>query len=207
MRSRALGTRPPSCRILSAILVLRYVPPAAVILVLLAAVGSALAILVLDEVAGPGRGDRRSRGTIFQDGILVGVIVLVLAGLADFALDARDSLANHAGCGHSQHSPDDGSTSIVAALRVLHALPTPEETAGTIVSALAELPLVDIAFILKVTDGGLLVLATAGAGPLPIATDDVLPDARSTYLLERSRHGAWAELWSDRPMPTIVDEP
>ena len=192
--------------ILSAILVVRYVPRGRVMPVLAAAVGSALGIMVLDEISGAAAAIDGLAGTIFQDGILVGVIVLVLAGLADFALDARDSLANLEAAAHMQLRLTTARLSIVAALRVLHTLPTPEETAGTIASALAELPLVDIAFILKVTDGGLLVLGAAGNEPLPIAIDDVLPEARSTYLLERSRQGAWAELWADRKMPTIVDE-
>ncbi len=192
--------------ILSAILVLRYVSRGAVVLLLAAAVGSALAILALDKAAGPIPAIDGLAGVIFQDGILVGVMVLVLAGLADFALDARDSLANMQDAAQSHLRLTTSRLSIVAALRVLHALPTPEATAGTIVSALAELPLVDIAFILKVTDGGLLVLAVAGNRPLPIRMDDVLPDARSTYLLDRSRPGAWAELWADRPMPTIADD-
>lgn len=192
--------------ILSAILVLRYVPRHAVIAVLAAAVGSAVGILLLDEATGPVAAIEGLAGTIFQDSILIGVIVLVLAGLTDFALDARDSLADMRAATISQVRLTTARLSIVASLRVLHARPTPEETAGTIVSALAELPLVYFAFILKVTDDGLLVLATAGDGSLPIATNDVLPHARSTYLLEQSRQGAWAELWTDRPMPTIVDE-
>jgi EAL domain-containing protein (putative c-di-GMP-specific phosphodiesterase class I) len=89
--------------------------------------------------------------------------------------------------------------SIVAALRVLHALPTPEETAERIAAALGDLPLVDIALVLELTDDGLLVLATAGRKPHLIHYAGPLPPARTAYLLDRSRHGAWGELWADRP--------
>jgi EAL domain-containing protein (putative c-di-GMP-specific phosphodiesterase class I) len=74
------------------------------------------------------------------------------------------------------------------------------------VAALADLPLVDVAVILEATDDGLSVLATAGGEPNPMRVSETMPATRAAYLLDRSRAGAWAQLWADRPGPGLHDD-
>lgn len=143
--------------------------------------------------------------TVFQDAILVGVVILVLAGLADFAMESRDALRDLHESAKRQLGVATARLSLIAALRLVRRQPTPEATADSIASALVDLPLVDVAVVLEVTDQGLSVLATAGDPENPIQVADVMPAPRAEYLLDRSQSGAWAELWEDRPGPGLGD--
>jgi len=96
--------------------------------------------------------------------------------------------------------------SLVAALRLVRRLPTRQATAGSIAGALADLPLVDVAVVFEATGEGLSVLATAGDDGNPVQLADLVPVERAEYLLDRSRSGAWGELWADRPGPGLGDE-
>ena len=139
-------------------------------------------------------------------GILIGVVVLVLAGLADFAMESRDSLRDLHASTTRQLRVTTARLSLVAALRHVRRQPTPEATAGSIADALADLPLVDMAVVAEVTDDGLSVLAAAGDLSAPVQAAQQFPAARAEYLLDRSRSGAWAELWEDRPGAGLDDE-
>jgi EAL domain-containing protein (putative c-di-GMP-specific phosphodiesterase class I) len=168
-------------------------------------IASTLLILVVDAAAGqPPSGDDVVL-TVFQDAILVGVVILVLAGLADFAMESRDALRDLHDSARRQLRVATARLSLIAALRLVRRQPTPEATANSIALALADLPLVDVAVVLEATDDGLAVLAAAGDAGDPIHAADVMPALRAEYLLDRSRSGAWAELWADRPGPGLGD--
>jgi len=168
-------------------------------------IASTVLILVVDAAAGrPWSGDDLIL-TVFQDAILVGVAILVLAGLADFAMESRDALRDLRESAKRQLRVATARLSLIAALRLVRRQPTPEATADSIALALADLPLVDVAVVLEATDRGLSVLAAAGDPEDPIHVADVMPARRAEYLLDRSRSGAWAELWADRPGPALGD--
>ena len=106
--------------------------------------------------------------------ILVGVVVLVLAGLADFAMEFRDLLRDFLYVDHvlQLRCYDRLGCRCVSALRRVLRQKTPQEhAAGSIAAVLAALPLVDIAVVAEVTDDGLSVLAAAGSlsGPVTVA--------------------------------------
>lgn len=185
--------------VLSVILVLPYLSRKASVPIVAAAVGLAATILVLDPLAHQRPAIPGLAGTIFTDSILIGALILVLAGLTDFATAARNSLRTMRELTERQLRVTSARLSIVAALRLLHSLPTPEETAAGIAAALGDLPLVDIALVLELTDDGLMVLATAGRKPDLIHYSGPVPPSRAAYVLDRSRYGAWGELWADRP--------
>ena len=185
--------------VLSVILVLPHVPRKALPLAIGLAVAAAVGTLILDETAAQAAAIPGLAGVIFRDGILVGVLILVLAGLADSAMAARDSLRNLEEAAQRQLQATTSRLSIMAALRVLHALPTPEATAKHIATALASLPRAGLALVLEATDDGLSLLAAAGEGMEAADLGKTLSPDRAAYLLERSRGGPWAERWADRP--------
>lgn len=192
--------------LLSAILVLPYVVRPQLLALSAAAVASTAGILILDaaphvfpEIAG-------LPGILFRDSIFVGVVILVLAAVADFAIDARESLL-YLGQLNSRRTRETGARlAIVSSLRALEVQSTPEATAALIIGSMSGQPLVDIALILEDTDDGLTVLAAAGPPLHPISVGSIVPPARARYLLDRSAAGAWAEMWSDRPDPGFDDQ-
>jgi len=193
--------------VLAVVLVLRYVHQNHLILVAAGAVGSSVLILAIDLAGGERPTMPAPIGTIFQGTILIGIVLLVLAGLADYAMEARDSLGDLRSTTERNLRVTTARLSIVSSLRVLHAQATPEATAQSIVLALGALPLVDVAAILEVSSGGeASVIAIAARADAPVAPGDKLPAARAEYILERLRQGAWAERWTERPTPTVNDE-
>jgi EAL domain-containing protein (putative c-di-GMP-specific phosphodiesterase class I) len=155
----------------------------------------AIAILVLDAMPHrlPAIGGWAE--TLFTGAMLVGVVGLVLAGLMDFAIDARESLRDLRDSTARQIEITAERLTILSTLRTLHSQASAELTAAQIVTAVAHLPFVDIASIIEVVDGDLVVLAVAGTEEQPIRINDRAPAGRADYLLKRSVGGAWAELW------------
>lgn len=192
--------------VVSFILVLPQTSRRWLVLVSGVTIASTLLILVVDAAVGePASGDGLIL-TVFQDAILVGVVLLVLAGLTDFAMESRDALRDLRESATRQLRVATARLSLIAALRLVRRRTTPEATADSIATALADLPLVNVAVILEATDEGLSVLATAGDEANPIQAADVMPAPRAEYLLDRSQSGAWAELWEDRPGPGLGDD-
>ena len=192
--------------VLSVILVLPYVRRPQLLAVSVAGLASTAVILVLD--AGPHVFPEIGglAGIVFRDVSFMGIIVLVIAAVADFAIEARESL-QHLGESTSRRARHTAARfAIVASLRELEVQSTPEATAALITGSLNDQPLVDVALVLEDTDKGLIVLAAAGPPLHPILVGEVVPAARARYLLERSASGAWAEMWSDRPGPGLEDE-
>ncbi len=164
-----------------------------------------LSILVGDAAAGEPAPGNELIVTVFKDAIFVGVVILVLLALADFAMESRDTLRDLHESAKRQLRVATSRLSLIAALRLVRRQRTPEATAVSIALALADLPLVDVAVVLETTDHGLSVLATAGGPNNPIQVADVMPAPRAAYLLDRSQSGAWAERWDDRPGPGLGD--
>lgn len=192
--------------IVSVVLVLPHLPRGRLVAVVAAAVASTIGIFVLDQMPHALPAVTGITAIVFDGGMLVGVAILVLLGLADFAMDARDSIRDLRESTNRQLQVTAERLAFVAALRMLHAQANPEATAAAIATALSDLPLVDIAAVFEPTDDGLRVLAAVGHEVHPIHVDDHLLAQRANYLLERSVHGPWAELWADRSGPTFEDE-
>ncbi|MDP9481979.1 MAG: EAL domain-containing protein [Chloroflexota bacterium] len=193
--------------VLAVVLVVRYVDRNRLIVVAGAAVGSTVLILAIDAAGGARPLMPAPIGTLFHATIIVAVVILVLAGLADFAMEARQSLADLRSSTERNLRVTTARLSIVSSFRVLHAQATPEATAESIAKALGDLPLVDVAAILEVSSSGeASVLAIACHADAPVEVGEKLPAARAAYLLDRSRQGAWAEPWAERPTPTLNDE-
>ena len=192
--------------LLSVILVLPYTLRPQLLAISIAAVGSSAVILALDAVPHVFAEIGGLAGVIFRDAVFIGVVVLVLAAVADFAIDARESHQNLGESNRRVTRHTAARFAIVASLRELQVQSTPEATAALITGSLSDQPLVDVALVLEDTDDGLTVLAAAGPPLHPILVGEVVPAARARYLLERSAAGAWAEMWSDRPGPGFEDE-
>jgi len=192
--------------IVSFILVLPHTSRRWIVAVAGITIGATVLILAVDSIAGPAPAADDLVMWIFRNAILIGVVALVLAGLADFAMDSRDSLRDLHASTTRHLRVTTARLSLVAALRNVRRQPTPEATAGSIAHALADLPLVDMALVAEVTDDGLSVLAAAGDLSAPVLAAQQIPAARAEYLLDRSRSGAWAELWKDRPGAGIDEE-
>jgi len=191
--------------VVSFILVLPQTSRRWLVMVSAVTIASTLVILVGDAAAGEPAPGNELIVTVFEDAILVGVVILVLAGLGDFAMESRDALRELHESSTRQLRVATTRLSLIGALRLVRRRPTPEATADSIAEALADLPLVDVAVVLEATDHGLSVLATAGDPKNPMQVADVMPAPRAEYLLDRSQSGAWAELWEDRPGPGLGD--
>ncbi len=191
---------------LSVALVLPFVPRRRVLAVTALALAGSVFILVLAQAPHVVPPMVDPLGAIFELSLFSGVLVFLLVALADYELEARDSAAALRESTTRHLEATSTRLSIVAALRKMHGLLTPEATAAGIANALSALPLVDVAVVLEVKDDGLAVLAEAGEAMHPLTVGEVVPEARAEYLLDRSADGAWAELWVDRPGPGLQDE-
>jgi hypothetical protein len=105
--------------VMAVVLVLRYVRRNRLIVVGAAAVVSSVLILAIDTAAGDRPPLPEPVGTIFHDGILIAVVLLLLAGLADFAMEARDTLRD------LRVSTEQHLRVTTARLSIVSALPVP----------------------------------------------------------------------------------
>lgn len=192
--------------LVSVVLVLPHVSRAWLLPVGASALLSAIAILVIDAMPHHLPAIGGLAGTVFADAMLVSVVGLVLVGLMDFASDARESLRDLRDSTARQLEITAERLTIRSTLRTLHSQASAELTAAQIVTAVADLPYVDVAAIIECVDGDLVVLAVAGKEGQPIRVNDRVSAGRADYLLERSVAGAWAELWDPAPGSTAGDE-
>ncbi|MGH2511828.1 MAG: EAL domain-containing protein [Candidatus Limnocylindrales bacterium] len=190
---------------LSLLLVLPHVQRTRVLPLIALTAAGAGAIFLLDGVSHPFAPLAGVAGVLFPAAIFVGVMALLLAGLAAFAMDARDALADVQQAAARELKASQERLAIVAALRSLEAQATPEATADVLATALSGLPRVDLGVIMEARQGGLTVLGVAGPEPHPVHPGDRFPTDRAAYLLERSAAGPWAERWADRPVPALED--
>ena len=168
----------------------------AVALVGIAVVGSLLALLGgdLPKALPP---MREPVATLFEYGALVGVTLLILVALTDFAVAARQSTDRLRRALRAEEAAFAERTAIVASLGRLERRATIEATAEMIVAALKQLPEIDIAGVFRCDDHQVEVLAMLGPEGFPARTGDYLPEARARHLLDRMTAGPWAELWSE----------
>jgi EAL domain-containing protein (putative c-di-GMP-specific phosphodiesterase class I) len=193
--------------VVAVVLVLRYVHRNRLLAVGAAAVASSMLILAIDAAAGDRSAFPEPIATVFHDCVLISIVLLLLLGLADWAMEARDSLRDLQSSSERHMRITTTRLSIVSALRVLHPQSTPEATADSIAKALGDLPLVDIAAIFEVSSHGeATVLAVSARVAAPVAVGEKLPAARAEYVLEKCRGGAWATPWTERNTPTLHDQ-
>ncbi len=190
---------------LSVLLLLPLVRRAdAVPLIALAAAGAG-AIFLIDDVGQPFARLDGPMGVLYPAAIFVGVMVLVLAGLTAFAMDARDALAEVQQGAARELKASHERLATVAGLRDMEAQATPEATATLLATALSELPKVDLGVILEANGDRLSILAIAGVEPYPVQPGDRFPANRAAYLLGRSAEGPWAERWAGRAVAGLQD--
>ena len=165
-------------------------------LIVIAVVGSLLALWGGDlPKAFPPM--REPIATFFEHGALLGVTLLILVALTDFAVAARHSTDRWRRALRAEEAAFAERTAMVASLGRLERRATMEETAAVIVAALKQLPQVDIAGVFRCNDNQVEVLAMFGPVGFPAQTGDYLPEARARHLLDRMGAGPWAELWTD----------
>ncbi len=124
--------------VLSVILVVPYVRRPQLLPVSVAALSCSAIILVLDaaphlypEIGG-------ALGVIFRDIQFMGLTVMIVAAVADFAIEARESL-QHLGESMSRGTRQTAARfAIVASLRELEVQSTPEATAALITGSLSD---------------------------------------------------------------------
>ena len=192
---------------LSVLLVLPHLRRAQVAPVIALAALASGGLFLLDRVSHPLGALQGPAGILFPTAVFVGVMVLVMGGLAAFAMDARAAVAEVQDGAAREAKAGAERLAIVGALRTLVARETPEDTATALATALASLPQVDLGVIMEASHGVLTILAIAGREPHPVRPGDRFPDDRAAYLIGRSAAGAWAERWADRPVPGLADGP
>ena len=160
--------------------------------------GSALTLL-MGSVPHPFPPLREPLGSIFASGTLLGVAVLIMAALADFAMQASKSLDGMRRALLSREADYAERGAIVASLGRMERKDTIEATAEDIVDALMRLPDVDLAGVFACNEGDVEVLAVTGPPGFPVHGGDRLPDGRARLIRDRSRTGPWAELWTNDP--------
>ena len=168
-------------------------------LVGLAVTGSVLALLGGDlPKAFPPM--REPIASLFEHGALLGVTMLILVALTDFAVAARESTDRLRRALSAEEAAFAERTAIVASLGRLDRRTTIQGTAEVIVDALKQLPQIDLAGVFRCDDHQVEVLAMSGPAGFPAGTGDLLPEARARHLLDRMTAGPWAELWTEDPV-------
>jgi EAL domain-containing protein (putative c-di-GMP-specific phosphodiesterase class I) len=142
---------------------------------------------------------REPLGTIFASATLLGVAVLIMGALTDFAMQASESLDGMRRALQSHDADYAERAAIVASLGKLERKDTIEATAAVIVDALMRLPDVDLAGVFASNAGDLEILAVTGPPGFPVHSGDRLPAPRARHIRDRSRNGPWAERWTNDP--------
>lgn len=170
-------------------------PRTAVGLVALAVAGSVIALASRDlpHVFPP---MREPLATLFHGGTLLGVTILILVALVDFAIAAKHSTDGLRRAMAAQVETFAERTAIVASLGRLEPRETMQATAAMIVDELGKLPQIHLAAVFACTDREVEVLAMIGPPGYPVHQGDRLPEARGRHLLDRMAEGPWAERWT-----------
>jgi EAL domain-containing protein (putative c-di-GMP-specific phosphodiesterase class I) len=163
-------------------------------IVVLAILGSAL-VFVLAGSPHPFPPLREPLRSIFPPAVILGIAILVLATLADFANEAHESLEAMRRTMDRQQLALIERMAVVSSVSKLERGETAHATAGAIVEVLAELPGVDVSGIFGLTSRGLEVLALVGPTTFPLQFGDVVPTGRANDRLAHVANGPWGELW------------
>ncbi len=120
--------------ILSFILVLPQTSRRWLVMVSLVTIAATLVILGVEATGSQPAPRDDLVMTLFRDAILVGVVVLILAGLGDFAMESRDALRDLRTSAQRQLRIATARLSLIGALRLIRRQPTAEATATSIAS-------------------------------------------------------------------------
>ena len=179
------GAAPASAMlpILSVVLILPGRDRGAITAILAVALaGSALALL-LGDLPHPFPPLREPLGSEFASVLLLGVALLILGALTDFAIQATESLDRMHRVMQSQVAGFAERTAIVASIGKIERKDTIEATAGAIVEALMRLPDVDLAAVFACTETDIEVLAMTGPPGFPARPGELIdPTAPGTCL-------------------------
>lgn len=185
--------------ILSAVLILPGQGRRAVAAILILAVVGSVVTLLMAGVPHVFPPMREPLGSLFASATLLGVAVLILGALTDFAVQAKEALDGMDWAMRSNDAAFAERAAIVTSLGKIERKDTIEATAEEIVLALRRLPNIDLAGVFTTNDADLEILAIAAPPSFPVHRGESLPAARARYLLDRSRSGPWAEHWVDDP--------
>jgi EAL domain-containing protein (putative c-di-GMP-specific phosphodiesterase class I) len=163
-------------------------------ILMVAMVGSIVALLAGD-LPHPFPPLREPLGSAFTAATLLGIALLILGALNDFASQSRDALDRMRSAMAAQDVAFAERTAIVASIGRLERHETLEDTATAIVDELMRFPGVHVAGVLVCRGQDLVTLALQGPPDFPGAAGLALPAARARHLLDRSSGGAWAERW------------
>jgi len=180
---------------LSVVLVLAGREPRVLATILSTAILGSVLSLLLADLPHPFPPLREPLGSIFASAGLIGVSLLIMGALTDFATDAKQSLDAMRSTMRARDEAFAERTVIVASLGRLEARDTVEATAESIVEELMKLPGIDVAGVLVVDDDVIRVLAMTGPATFPVHAGDTIPSERADHLIERSHDGPWAEHW------------
>lgn len=142
---------------------------------------------------------REPLGSVFSSATLLGVAMLILGALTDFAMEAKASFDGMHAAMRSQDDSFAERTAIVASIARLERQDTIEATAAVIVDELMKLPGIDVAGVMACGDDAIEILAMTGPASFPARTGQWMPARRARHLLERSLGGPWAERWLADP--------
>ena len=181
--------------VLSIVFVLEAADRRTSVFLVLGALAASAVVLLLGHAPHPFPPLRPPLDRTFPDAILLGVSLLFLAGLTDFARETRRALRASAELERQRVNAADERLAIVASLRELERQDTAEATAHVLAGALLRLPGIAVAGVYHVTDGALIAAAIVGDQRFPLRDGDRIPDPRAAYLIDRLAEGPFAEYW------------
>lgn len=185
--------------ILSVVLLLRGRSQAGIAMILVVAVAGSIGALLAGSLPHLFPPLREPVASMFASATLLGIGLLILASLADFATQARSSLDGLRAALVAKDSAFAERTVIVASLGRLERRDTVEATAAVIVDELMRLPGIDVAGVLVLRGDDLQALAVTGPSDFPLKTGATVPGARADHLIARCRLGPWSERWAPDP--------
>ena len=131
-------------------------------------------------------------GSLRIEAVTIGVIIELVAAALSLWFVRRFGLTV-AGDARRRARMSAERLEIIASLRTLRTLSTPESTASSIADALFLLPGVDVAGVFECTDDAIRALAVVGPADFPIRLGETVPESHARHLRERSEEGPWAE--------------
>lgn len=185
--------------ILSVVLLLPGRGRAGIATILTVALAGSAAALAAGDLPHPFPPLREPLGSAFASATLLGVALLILGALTDFAAQARASLDGLRTALDAKDSAFAERTAIVASIGRLERRDTIEATAAVIVNELMRLPGIDLAGVLALRGNDLVALALTGPASFPLRTGATVPGARADHLIARGRVGPWSERWTPDP--------
>ncbi|HLY15219.1 MAG TPA: hypothetical protein VKR24_12790, partial [Candidatus Limnocylindrales bacterium] len=132
-------------------------------------------------------------GEVFSDAILLAIVALVIAALADFWDNTARSLSALDVAVTRQNVLSDERVALGRILESLKPMASVDDTADAIAAALVTLPGINVGGILEFHEGGLRVLAISAPPTFTLHRGDRVSEAQAQRLLASSTRGPWAE--------------